>query len=384
MSSTISTPQMSLVLPIVGQQFGPQYATDINAALTRIDAHTHLTGYGVPIVTAAMNINADLSFATGGAPVNAIDLRTARFSTQPSPLSSPDLACAYSVGPDDGDLYWNDLKGNSIPITANGVIAISGAQGIQNLVSPASASYGSPADTFVWLSNTGPNAAQMDHGPTTIRDVASGASGITIKSPTSLAADYNITLPATLPASSLPLFLGPGTVGQLIAQQISTAAIANGAVTPAKQSAVTIQGGAVIANDSTTSTSLTNTTITTPLTTTTLRPIVLSLRAIEGQVLPCAIAFAGTESGGSLVCAGLAAFAVTGPQTTIAGATQFGSVATLAVPGATGLFQLPGSAMQCVFVPTATGTFTFTLQLAVNAGTDSATVINSQLLAYQL
>lgn len=380
MSTTNTTSSMSLVLPNVGQQLGPTYATNINAALTRIDSHSHLTGYGVPIVTAALNINADLSFANGIAPVNAISLRSVRFATQPSVLVSPDLACAYSVGT-DGDLYWNDLNGNQIQLTANGQIAISGSRGITGLVAPASATYA--PDTFTWLSDTGPNAALMDQGPTTIRDVADGANGITIKSPTSLATSYNITLPAVLPASSLPLFLGPSTAGQLIAQQITTAAIADGAITAAKNAAVTIQGGGVIATYSTTATTLMPTTITTPLTVTTLRPIILSLRAVEGQTGPASVSVNSTETGGTAQCAGFLAFAVTGPESTTVGSTQFSDVLVDVAPGFQITSTIPASSMQCTFIPTALGTFTFTLQACTLAGA-TLTIVGTQLLAYQL
>lgn len=56
------TPYMDLVLPTVSVTLGPEWATELNAALTLVDSHNHTSGKGVPITTAAIDINADLDF----------------------------------------------------------------------------------------------------------------------------------------------------------------------------------------------------------------------------------------------------------------------------------------------------------------------------------
>lgn len=384
MSTTTPTPSMNLLLPNVGQELGPQYAIDINAALTRIDSHTHLEGYGVPIVTAAINLNADLSFATGGAPVNAVSVRSVQFATQVSALSSPDLACAYSVG-SNGDLYWNDLNGNQIALTANGQINITGTQlGIQGLVAPASAVYSPGSGTFTFQSDTGPNYAAMEHGPIVIHDTATGSNGILIQSPTSLAAGYNITLPTSLPASTLPMFLGPAGNGQISTAQISTPMLADGSVTAVKQANVIIQGGGVIAAASYTSPTPVSTSLTTPITIATLRPIMIALRAIEGSLLPGAISVSAGSAGGVMDFTASMYINVTGAMTTTIGYADFGSVIH-ATSGS--LFQaivsyIPVASVQAILIPTATGTLSLRLWASVNAGT--ILFNNLQLIAYQL
>lgn len=102
MANTIPSPNMSLPVPVVGTQTGPQYAININACLAILDAHTHTPGSGAPITTAALNINADLSM--GGN--NLTLVKSVRFLTQSTTLVDPsDLGCIYEVG---DDLYFNN------------------------------------------------------------------------------------------------------------------------------------------------------------------------------------------------------------------------------------------------------------------------------------
>lgn len=191
MSTTLS-PNMNLPVPGVGNEPGPDYATDINNCLSIIDQHSHSAGSGVQVTPGGININTDLPF-------NGFSITTllkASFSSQVSALTGTNFASV--VG---GNLYFNDGSGNQIPITAAGGVA--GSPGsIGSLTSPASATYSAGSKTFTWASGSS-KAAAMDNGAVTIRetDVAS-AKGITLASPTALAADIQLTLPAALPGST--------------------------------------------------------------------------------------------------------------------------------------------------------------------------------------
>jgi hypothetical protein len=55
------TTYMGITLPTVSVTVGPTYATNINTAITTIDAHDHTTGKGTPVPSAGININANLS-----------------------------------------------------------------------------------------------------------------------------------------------------------------------------------------------------------------------------------------------------------------------------------------------------------------------------------
>lgn len=235
MSGESTSTNMGMPIPGVSVTAGPLWATDINSCLTIIDAHDHSPGYGVQIGPAGMNINADLTFNG----YNATTFRSVRFTAQGSPLGlSTDKGCIYESGV---DLYYNDGSGNQIRLTQSGGVAGSSGS-IGSLASPASATYSAGSKTFIWQSGS-TKAAAMDNGAVTIRetDVAS-AKGITLSSPTSLGADYSLTLPTALPGSTQYLsstssgsmaFASPDTIRSSMTKTASssTATAGNVAVT---------------------------------------------------------------------------------------------------------------------------------------------------------
>lgn len=211
---TNTSPNMGMPVPVVGQESGPQYATDINNSLTIIDNHNHAAGAGVQINPAGININSDLTFNSN----NATSLNSARFTALGAPLagSSPNLDCIYVSGV---DLYYNDGNGNQVRITQSGGVA--GSPGsISNLTSPASASYQSGPGTFVWQSAAN-TAANMDMASITIRDQTANSNGITINVPPALAANYSMNLPPTLPGTAEVLTLdNSGNIGYQTYDQV--------------------------------------------------------------------------------------------------------------------------------------------------------------------
>lgn len=192
MANFVLSPNMSLPVPVVGVDPGPDYATNLNNSLSIIDAHTHTNGSGVPITPDAININQDLFFNGFG----AVTLKYTAFSSQASPIAGSNFTSV--VG---GNLYFNDGSGNQIPITSGGGVA--GSPGsIGSLTAPASATYSAGSKTFTWLADSSKSAA-MDHGASIIRETnVASAKGVTIASASSLAADYQLTLPAGLPVST--------------------------------------------------------------------------------------------------------------------------------------------------------------------------------------
>lgn len=187
-----TTPYMSLALPTVSLTLGPAWATQLNAALALVDSHTHVSGQGLQVPTAGLNINADLSF--GG--FNATQLRTARLAEQGGTLSSVgDARCLYATG---GNLWYNNGAGTAVQLTSGGSI-VGTAGSIGGLASPAAVTYTS-VDTRFAFTGSASTAAQLDAGPVTIRTMTAGANGITLQSPNALAAPYAVTLPGALPA----------------------------------------------------------------------------------------------------------------------------------------------------------------------------------------
>ena len=189
----IISPNMSLPVPVVSQEPGPQWAADINASLSILDGHNHSPGSGVQITPAGLNINTDL-------PINSNNLtlaRSVRFSPQLSPLSlGSDIGCLYESGV---DLYYNDGAGNQVRITQSG--AVTGATGtITGLPSgTASASYSAGTFTFQSATSTPANLAV---GPISIGLNIANSKTVTISSTAGQASNYSLFLPAAAPATN--------------------------------------------------------------------------------------------------------------------------------------------------------------------------------------
>lgn len=203
MATTIST-NMSMPIPTVGVEPGPDWADDLNASLNIVDTHTHVPGQGAPVPTEGLSIDADLTFNG----YNATSLRTVRLAAQSSqPALSSDLNAFYAY---NGDLYFRDGNAFAVQITNAGTI-VGAAGNITNLVLPASATYVSLSKTFIFQSAAS-TSANIDGASFTFRKLVASSAGLTMAPPNSLAADYTITLPA-LPASQSILTMdASGTV----------------------------------------------------------------------------------------------------------------------------------------------------------------------------
>lgn len=189
MPDTTQTANMGLQLPIVSQQVGPEWASNINSALVQIDQHNHGPGNGVPVGCNGININADLPFNNN----NATSLRTARFTSLGSPASSgTDVGCIYVSGQ---DLYYNDTIGRQVQLTLGGNIV--GASGnIQNLQDPATVVYNPGTKTFIFSSSSNVRA-KMDVSDILLRNDTPGAPAITLHASSTLSGSYTLTLPTS-------------------------------------------------------------------------------------------------------------------------------------------------------------------------------------------
>lgn len=203
MSDVIISPNMSLPVPIVGLDPGPDWANNINACLGILDEHNHSAGEGVQINPDGLNINADL-------PLNGNNLtlvKTVNFNSQLAPLAGapPNLGAIYVAG---NELFYNDEAGNVVPITHNGSVN-AGAGSITGLPNgTASVSYSGIAQTYTFQSATN-TPANLDAGSITIRPIAVSPDGITISAPPSLSSNYSLTLPAALPGVTSAVNVDP-------------------------------------------------------------------------------------------------------------------------------------------------------------------------------
>lgn len=117
MPNTTNSPNMGLPIPNVGQDPGPQFATDTNTCLTQIDQHNHSVGNGVPINANGINLTQDLPLNGN----NLTNVRTTRYSPGAA-TSGTDRGCTYVQG---ADLFYNDTNGNIIRISSSGFLAAS-------------------------------------------------------------------------------------------------------------------------------------------------------------------------------------------------------------------------------------------------------------------
>ena len=187
MGTTIPSPNMGLPVPVVGQDLGPQWATDNNSCLGAIDSHNHSTGQGVAINPAGMNINSDLTF--GGN--NATGFRSLRLSVQPSALSlATDLGCLYVSGV---DLYYNDESGNQVRITSGGTVNAT-SSGISSGTATASFVAGV---LVVNAASTTP--ANVQCASILLGNNSAGTNYATLSPPSALGSNYSLVLP-TIPA----------------------------------------------------------------------------------------------------------------------------------------------------------------------------------------
>lgn len=229
MSLYTTSANMSLLLPTVGEQLSPTWATQLNSSLSIIDQHDHSSGNGVPITPAGMSITSDLPFGNK----NATNLRSVRLALQPAVLSlGSDLLCLYAVGV---DLYFNDGSGNNVRLTASG--GVNGTPGsIGSLASPASATYVSGTPAFVFQSNVN-TPANLDGASLTIREVVASGPGITLTAYPGLSSSYSIILPSAPPAGQSFLTMGSDgsftTIGN-VTGGIGTSNLADNAVTTVK------------------------------------------------------------------------------------------------------------------------------------------------------
>lgn len=187
------TSNMGIPIDVVSVTPGPSWAVDLELSKNIIDAHTHVSGAGVPVPTAGLNINASI-------PMGGFGLSNAGLMGLGNQLttSSGSVNFLYAFG---GNLYWNQGSGVPIQLTTTTGINVSGIGGITGLAGTTGAwTYSAALTTFIGTADTGKSAA-VDAGALTIRETnVLNANGVRFKSPSGLAAGYDLTLPPSLPS----------------------------------------------------------------------------------------------------------------------------------------------------------------------------------------
>ena len=124
MAETITTTNMSLVLPTPGQRLGPTWASDLNTALTLVDEHDHTSGKGKTLGVSSFTIDADVNYNNSNALLNANFLGLDETATPGTDFPEADYPSILFSGGANGELYYNDGAGNQIPLTSGGVVNV--------------------------------------------------------------------------------------------------------------------------------------------------------------------------------------------------------------------------------------------------------------------
>lgn len=209
------TPFMLLVQPTEGGD-DDVWDTLLTALFLLVDAHDHTTGKGAPLGSASVTIDADLDFHDfRGVSVGGLDLTN---------LGAALTTGANEVFATGGNLYFRSGAGANVQITNGAALNMTTVGGIAGDYTSAGAevAFVNASDSYTFKQQLGGGVRQwapLESGDLLLYEylahpaVAPPTTFVRLRSPAALAASYNMTLPAALPA------LTPAIV------QISTAGV---------------------------------------------------------------------------------------------------------------------------------------------------------------
>ena len=209
-------PDMGLVLPTRGPSGAGIWDDTLDADLALVDAHDHTTGKGQPINTAAIAIDADLSFSSLWAPTN---LHRIQFASVVG-FSGNNKSLFVSL---DNELYWRSNAGANVQITTGStlnVAAFTGGIGGDYAAVGAAVAYDDAGDRYTFKQQSPGNWARLASGEVRIFETGTTESVfVGLAAPAALASSYTVTFPLAPPASTLPVQMS--STGVLTAGRVS-------------------------------------------------------------------------------------------------------------------------------------------------------------------
>lgn len=354
----MTTPNMTLTLPVVSQTLGPQWASEINADLSLIDSHNHTSGNGALVPVAGLNMNADLSLATH-ALTNVTRLGL---------LNQASMSSLNSVYADSGNLWWYNGSGVAVKITNGNSVFVGGTGNIGGLPSGSAAvNYVNSTLSYDFFNSAGAPAGLIAG---TIDCPSVIVSSITIDR-SSGTSPYTLSLPSAAPAANS--FVTCSTAGDL------------GYITQTNgiQRSMLVAVGQQIGTYTTSGPYSTGQSVLNPITiTTTGRPLVIGIQGPRAQ--PSCIEIDGSTAGNYYVNVGIyidhtlplpPGFTVgTYAYTTVGGyVPALGDKIKIPVSSVHGVFALPAG--------------TYQLEGIINSPSGPGTpyiTVSGQLYAYEL
>jgi hypothetical protein len=221
-------PTMPLIMPTVGGSSG-SWGTLLASAFLVLDGHQHLGvgSGGAQIVSAAININADLTFAS----YSATNLRSATFAAGQAVSGVRKLYVGAN-----SELYWNNsAAGAAIQLTSGTSLNVSafigGIGGDYTSVS-AALNYDNSAARYTLKAGGGTTWARVAAGEVRIHEHASTSSiYVALAAPAGIASPYTVTFPAAVPGSTLLVQVSSAGV-MTFSNTVVNAVTFSGAITP--------------------------------------------------------------------------------------------------------------------------------------------------------
>lgn len=221
---SIISPNMNLLISVVGVDSGLLWEMNLNSSLTIIDGHNHTPGSGVQIPPDGLLINANLPF--GGNSITG--LASVVFAPQ-STLTTLDAIYVSGV-----DLFFNDGSGNIVQITSGGSVNATSSG-----ISSGSATAGFVSSILV-VNQAASTPGNIQCGSILIGNNTPSSNFVTISAPNSLASNYGLTLPQIPGATSFLQLDTSGNIGAAVA--------VSAGITSSNIAANTILGSNIAAN----------------------------------------------------------------------------------------------------------------------------------------
>lgn len=192
-------PNMGLVTPVQGGDSGA-WDDKINAAFALVDAHDHTPGKGVRIVSAAINIDANLGF--GGYAITAAG--QVAFTAVAALAAGSKIIFVSSA---DNELYWRTNAGVNVKLTDGASINTTLVGGIVGDYSTVGAevAFDDANKRYTFKDQSSPTKkwARIAAGPVRIYEYNTTESVYVEHAvAAALSASYTVTWPAALPAST--------------------------------------------------------------------------------------------------------------------------------------------------------------------------------------
>jgi hypothetical protein len=244
------TASMALVLPTEGGDAG-EYDRYLNDALELVDAHDHSTGKGVKVKTNGLDIDSDLTFASGGSYSAITNVKAVDFQPHAASAMTAYAGAFFVNSTDSNNLYFRTQAGSNVRITNGATLdtTTSGGIGGDYAAIPAELNFVDASKTYTFKSTAAGNWSRLQAGALRLTEFGTTESTyVEFAAPAVLGASYTLTFPSAVPGASGTLMqvTTGGTVAfsntGLAASTFTGLVTASAGVTAAADQHVTVSG----------------------------------------------------------------------------------------------------------------------------------------------